>query len=170
MDHGVRIGVAVLLLLCAAFLGLAQAEWTADQEAAYRRFHEAFDSGAGCSRLFDLRKQFRVPFQETTQEIEANAKLRSVGCLSADSKRKTQTQGDGGFTVKEYRIYRAVVDAPMSISESQAYTQAANRFKVSVPKVKKAVETVQRILAKNGWFATPDSEMRHASDWAGERE
>ncbi len=147
---------------------VSHGEWTADQESAYRQFLKEFDAGAACPRLFELRKKFRVPFQESPQEKEANTKLRSVGCLHMEATRKKQTEKDAAFTVQEYRMYRALIDTPMSISESKAIVQIAGRFRVSTARVEQAAKKVQRILVEKNWFSTPGAELRHASDWAGE--
>ena len=74
----------------------------------------------------------------------------------------------GGFTVKEYRIYRSVISAPQSVPESQIMHNIANGQKISVDEVRKTTEKIQAILSKNKWFGTPESEVRHASDWKGE--
>lgn len=69
------------------------------------------------------------------------------------------------FTVKEYNIYKEVVNAPMSISEDKALSNAAKKYGLNVEETEKAVNKVQQILFKNHWFGAPDSEIRHASDW-----
>ncbi len=87
---------------------------------------------------------------------------------STTKKQKRASQPKrGNFTVKEYRIYRAVIDTPMSIPESVAYPRAARRFDVSPAQAREITEKVNRILGMNGWLGTPDNEIRHASDWPG---
>jgi len=73
------------------------------------------------------------------------------------------------YTVKEYRIYRAVIDTPMSASEAQAYPNAAIQYGVTVTQARKATEKVQESLSRNGWFGSPATEIQHASDWKGEK-
>ena len=73
------------------------------------------------------------------------------------------------FTVNEYRIYRAVISAPMSVSEPEALESAAKRYGVTAAQARKATYKVQEILSRNGWFGTPESEIRHASDWEGKK-
>lgn len=75
----------------------------------------------------------------------------------------------GSYKVKEYRIYRAVISTPMSVSEAQAFENAAKRYGVTVAEAQKATKNVQEILSRNGWFGSPDSEIRHASDWKEEK-
>ena len=86
---------------------------------------------------------------------------------SATSRRPALAKGDV-YTVKEYRIYRAVIDTPMSVSEAQAYQSAANQYGVTVAETRNVTEKVQKILSRNSWLGSPDSEIQHASDWKGE--
>lgn len=69
------------------------------------------------------------------------------------------------FTVKEYKIYRAVIDTPMTIPEAQAFQNIAKHYGVTVAEVQKVSKKVQNILFRNKWFASPEVEIRHASDW-----
>ncbi len=73
------------------------------------------------------------------------------------------------YTVKEYKIYRAVLDTPMSISEEQALQNVGGRYGVKSDEAKKIVEKVQSILTQKNWFGSPESEIMHASDWTGEK-
>ena len=57
-----------------------------------------------------------------------NDKLRSVQCFSTTSKRVADTKNDGTFTVEEYRIYRAITSAPMSVSETQSMRDAVKKY------------------------------------------
>lgn len=70
-----------------------------------------------------------------------------------------------GFTVQEYHAYRAVVDAPMSVSEEQAHRRVGRCLGISAGDVAQAVRKVLRILYENGWMDRPVHEVRHASDW-----
>ena len=79
------------------------------------------------------------------------------------------TSKTGSFTVKEYKIYRAVIDTPMTIPEAQALQNAAKRYGVTVAEAQKTTKKVQNILSSNKWFASPEAEIRHASDWNGEK-
>jgi len=74
----------------------------------------------------------------------------------------------GTFTVAEYRIYRDVMDAPMSIPETEAVRRAATSHGVTAAEAKTIVDKVQRILHANKWYGSAASEMKHASDWNGE--
>ena len=73
------------------------------------------------------------------------------------------------FTVKEYKIYRAVIDTPMSITEDQALQNAGNQYGISASEAKNIVKKVQSILSQNKWFGRPQSEVKHASDWMQEK-
>lgn len=144
----------------------ASGDWgTPEQKKAYNDFNREFAEGASCRRLFYLRQQFRVPFNETPQESAANSKLRSVGCLSADSQRQDSVQ-PGAFTMKEYRIYREVIHTPMAISEADAIAKAARIYGVSPAEAKQIVDKVAEILSNNGWNSTPEMEIKHASDFS----
>ena len=79
------------------------------------------------------------------------------------------TAGTPTFTVKEYRMCRAIIDTPMSVSEDEAFRRVAKRYGVSVAEARASVDKVQKILFQNGWMSAPASEIRHASDWNGEK-
>ena len=104
-----------------------------------------------------------------TEAIDIVFRKRSVTKTPSATKQQKRVGQPkrGNFTVKEYRIYRAVIDTPMSITESEATSRAARRFDLTPAKAKEITQKVQRILAKNHWFGTPDTEIRHASDWSG---
>lgn len=70
-----------------------------------------------------------------------------------------------GFTVQEYHAYRAVIDAPMSVSEEQAHRRVGRCLGISSGDVVQAVRKVQRILFQNGWMGRPADEVKRASDW-----
>lgn len=86
--------------------------------------------------------------------------------MRADRKPASPPKG-GSFTVKEYRINRAVIDAPMSVSEKQALENAAASNGVTVAEARQAAKKVQEILFQNSWYGSAESEIRHASDWKG---
>ncbi len=72
------------------------------------------------------------------------------------------------FTVREYRIYRALIDTPMSVSEEVAYRRIARDFNTTPEEAQRITERVQGILFRNRWLGTPAQEIRRASDWEGE--
>lgn len=82
--------------------------------------------------------------------------------------RASQSKTDS-FTVREYRIYRAVIDAPMSIPEAQVMENIGKRYGVTAAEAKKTVNKLQGILLRNKWFGSAESEIKHASDWKGEK-
>jgi hypothetical protein len=57
----------------------------------------------------------------------------------------------------------------MSVPERQAIETVARKHGVSSQVAKGAATRVMDSLTKNNWYATPDAEIRHASDWNGER-
>ncbi len=136
----------------------------------YARFIREFQAGADCPKLFDLRNEAKRRVGAARQD-EMNDNLRSVQCFSSTSKRAaTAAPRTGGFTVDEYRIYRSILAAPISIPEAQALQNAAKRHGVTVAEARKASTRVQDILFRNNWFATPEAEIRHALDWKGEKQ
>ena len=69
------------------------------------------------------------------------------------------------YTVKEYNIYRSVIDTPMSISEEQAYINIATTYGLAPEDVKKITRKVNDIIIRNKWIGSKESEIRHASDY-----
>ncbi|MEW5884359.1 MAG: hypothetical protein AB1725_09085 [Armatimonadota bacterium] len=89
--------------------------------------------------------------------------------LSAPNATDRAAQSDRPtFTVLEYRVYRAVIDAPLSVSESEAVRRAAAAHGVTPTAAKEIADRVQRILFENNWFGSAESEIKHASDWRGQ--
>lgn len=89
--------------------------------------------------------------------------------ISAPVVTKSAEQPDGStFTVSEYRIYRAVIDTPMSVPEAEALRRAATSHGVTTTAAKEIVDKVQRTLYRNNWFGSAESEIKHASDWSGQ--
>ena len=106
---------------------------------------------------------------------KVNSELHAIHCYGADSKREDPKKkshspalSEETFTVTEYRIYRSLIDAPMSISEEEALAAASRRYGVTAAEAKEATNKVQRLLSKNKWYGSPDSEIRQAVDWKGE--
>ena len=77
-------------------------------------------------------------------------------------KQKSSTET---FTVKEYRIYRALINTPMSVSESEAIKLIAKEYGVSQLEVNQTARKVMQILHKNGWAGSPSNEIKYALDW-----
>jgi hypothetical protein len=136
-----------------------------DPTAAFAR---AFEAGADCRRLFELRNTARHG-ASTAQQEEMNTTLRSVQCFSSTSKRaEAGPSNTGSFTVQEYRVYRDVLTTPSSIPEAEAIEIAGRRHGVTTALARKAVDHVMEVLSTNQWFASPGAEIQHASDWNGE--
>jgi hypothetical protein len=155
----------------------------ANQLASSSSFERRLQEGASCSELFEIRN---AQDPQSPQLERMNVALRGVGCYSANSVRETPqpaaaqsepavsqpqpivpVQPDaGGFTVNQYRMYRTMIDTPMSVPEQQALNALARQHGISADSVRKVLRHVQTILTRNNWFGTPDSEIRHASDWS----
>jgi hypothetical protein len=146
----------------------------------YPQFKQRLDAGAGCAELFEIRNSLSA---KAAVGVRMNEELRQIGCYSSDSVRSStvstteKTKSDdvhkdlptATFTVNEYRMYRAVINAPSSVPEQQALQNIATRYKISVEEVRKVVNKVQKSLFDNKWFSTPESEIQRASDWKGEK-
>jgi hypothetical protein len=137
---------------------------------ATTRFAREFEAGADCPRLLELRNEAKHGASGAQQE-EMNTKLRSVQCFSSTSRRAPAgPPNTGSFTVQEYRLYREVISTPSSIPEAEALANAGRKHGVPPTAVHDAVTHVQEVLLTNNWFASPDAEIRHASDWSGEKQ
>lgn len=156
--------------------GVSSGEYRAptNTESSYSTFKRRLDAGANCAELFRIRNAMD-PKSPDIEQI--NEDLRGIGCYSPDSIRtdlSTTPQGAQkpteapalAFTVKEYRIYRAVIDTPMSVPEAQALQNVATKYGVSVEEVSTITDKVMDALSRNRWFGTAKSEIRHASDWS----
>ena len=82
---------------------------------------------------------------------------------------KPSSANADSFTVKEYGIYRAVINTPFSIPEAEALENAGKRYGVSTAEAKEIAKKVSRILSQNGWYASPETEIKHALDWKPEK-
>ncbi len=141
---------------------------------AYHRFTGRLQAGAPCAELIDVRNEIAP---KDPRRKQANDSLRGIGCFTVTSIRRSPAAEAAAavpdtreptetFTVLQYRVYRAVMDAPMSVSEQEALRAAAEVNGVNATEAAKAVESVQSVLSQNGWFGTPESEVRRASDWS----
>lgn len=189
-----RVGIVSILILCLALVSgcrgnavvsnsqQSQSPTPYDQSSGpsssmnYIGFKQRLDAGAGCAELFEIRNSLDP---KASDVVRMNNELREIGCYSSSSVRsitasaaeKTQSdknQATATFTVNEYKMYRAVLNAPSSVPEQQALQNVANRYKISVEDLRKVVNKVQKSLFDNKWFGTPESEIQYASDWKGE--
>ena len=71
----------------------------------------------------------------------------------------------GSFNVREYQMYRGVIDTPMSVSDEEAYRRIAEQFDTTPEDVGRIVTMVEKTLSQNGWFGFPKQEIRRASDY-----
>jgi hypothetical protein len=137
---------------------------TIPAERSSRSFQERLDAGAPCSELFEIRNQLDA---KSPLIPSMNEGLRGIGCFSSSSIRipPSELTKQGGFTMREYEIYRAVIDAPASMSESEAISAAAKKLHIEPSEVKLVADKVNIELFTNKWFGSRESEKRHASDW-----
>ena len=132
-------------------------------------FMNDLHAGASCEELFVMRNSVD-PSDPITDRM--NRELRSIGCYSSSSERTdlagqpSEPKSEGSnFTVEEYQLYRSVIDTLLSVPEDQAIQRAAEEYGVTIHEVQITVENVMSVLAYNGWYGTPESEIRRASDW-----
>lgn len=164
--------------VCVTLLLLLAVSCGSESNGAYAAFQQRLEAGATCEELFTIRN---ATDPKSTLPERRNRALREIGCYSSSSARSDQkasiggttarppsTARSAGFTVQDYRIYRAVIDTPMSVPENQALENVARQNGVSADEVRKVVKGVQQALSSNNWFGTPESEIRHASDWNGD--
>lgn len=135
---------------------------------------ERVEAGATCAELFAYRNSLdpKSPLIDTI-----NVGLRDIQCYSSTSTRvdppspgvsaapRPADAPSTRFTMREYRMYRSIIDAPMSVSEADSVRRAAKEYGASEEDVKNAVGKVQDVLTANRWFGRPEVEIRHASDW-----
>ncbi len=153
-----RAWVVILTVVCAQGC-------SADSATQFAR---EFDAGADCPRLFELRNDAKHGASAALQD-EMNIRLRSVRCFSSTSRRAAAVPPNtGNFTVQEYRLYREIISTPLSVPEAEAFEIAGRMHGVPPTAVHDAVKHVQEVLLQNNWSASPDAEIRHASDWNGE--
>lgn len=74
----------------------------------------------------------------------------------------------GDFTVREYRIYRELIETPFSIPEATALRTIAAKYSITPEDAKEVSEKVQLSLFRNKALSVPSKEIQHASDWDGE--
>jgi hypothetical protein len=132
-----------------------QAEQREDERREARLQEEAAAEAAKktrTARTAATSMEARSPVEDPAQEKAA---------------RPVRSASVAGFTIREYSIYRAVIDTPMSVSEEEALRRVAKRHGITVAEAGKVVDKVMEVLSDNGWFGTPESEIRHASDWKG---
>lgn len=158
-----RLAVLGLVLLVSACSG----------PDPYAEFRERVEAGGTCPDLL----AFRNGLDANSSALTAiNSDLREIGCYSATSVRQEPlVEGERQpaaaeparptFTVQEYRVYRAIIDTPMSVSEEESVARAAKQFGISEGDVNETVDKVQRVLAGNNWYGSADAEIRSASDW-----
>src|SRR4030095_8937915 len=63
------------------------------------------------------------------------------------------------FTVNEYRIYRAIIETPVSVGEEDSFVRVVAKYGITPAKAKEVSRQVMQLLSTNDWFArTPAAE------------
>lgn len=160
-------------------------------------FYSRLEGGADCNELFGIRNALDP---KSEQIPAMNRDLRAIGCLNSFDIRTDKRTRDSPvpsslttrsptsapsptpvtptpalspeetFTVREYRIYRMVLDTPLAVSEEEAFRRAAAKHRATNVGAREIFDKVQRILTENNWFGPPRYEINRAVDWSGERE
>ena len=147
---------------------------SASSPPTFQEFMDELQAGASCEELFATRLAIKRSLADPGNSIidKINIELSFIGCTGASGTRwdlagKTPNP-EHNFTLNEYRIYRSVVDTPLSVSDDQAFRNAAEKYGVTVEEAPMIFDKVELALLTNDWFARPEAEIRGASDWQGE--
>ena len=81
---------------------------------------------------------------------------------------QTARPSSGSYTVREYRMYRALLDTPLSVSEEEAIRRISEANQITPDEADRIIANVQNTITRNRWFGHPAQEIRRASDWNGE--
>lgn len=140
-----------------------------EPSAGFSAFMGRLDEGASCRELFEIRN---ATDPKSEDKNRMNIELSYIQCHSISDVRMDPSATDNEdpalkFTVREYRMYRGVVDSPMSVSEDQVMKALSEEYGVSLDEVEKIVDRVMETLSRRKWFGRPEAEIRHASDWDG---
>jgi len=71
----------------------------------------------------------------------------------------------GKFTVREYHIYQEILATPAEVSEEEAAKKIGQKYGITPKEALSISRKVQEELFIKKWMSTPESEIRHASDW-----
>ena len=113
-----------------AFVVLATATVACGSSSSqiFSEFMSALQAGASCEELFAKRNSVD-PSDPIIDQM--NIELSVIGCYSSSSERRDLAEQpanpeseESGFTVDEYRLYRSVIDTPLSIPEDQVMQNA----------------------------------------------
>lgn len=72
------------------------------------------------------------------------------------------------YTIREYQMYRALIDTPMAVSEEEGIRRIAEANGITPVEAERIIRNVQTTIMSNGWAGFPKQEIRRASDWKGE--
>ena len=149
----------------------------------FSEFMSELQAGASCEELFAKRKVAKRNSADLSDHIridqlttdQMNIELSFIGCYGSSSERRDLAEQpanpeseESSFTVDEYRLYRSVIDTPLSIPEDQVMQNAAEEYGVTIQDANLIAEKVLLVLLTNSWFGRPEAEIRRASDWQGE--
>ena len=163
-----------------------ESSFTVDEYTSSSQFFSEFMSelqaGASCEELFAWRlfakrnsADLSDPIIDQLTKDQMNIELSFIGCYGSSSERRDLAEQpanpeseESSFTVDEYRLYRSVIDTPLSVPEDQAMQNAAEEYGVTIQDANLIAEKVLLVLLTNSWFGRPEAEIRRASDWQGE--
>ena len=144
----------------------------------FSEFMSELQAGASCEELFAWRLFAKRNSADPSDPIpidQMNIELSFIGCYGSSSERRDLAEQpanpeseESSFTVDEYRLYRSVIDTPLSVSEDQVMQNAAEEYGVTIQDANLIAEKVLLVLSTNSWFGRPEAEIRRASDWQGE--
>ncbi len=134
------------------------------------------EDGASCEELFAKRLSAKRSLEPSDPIIDQmGIELSFIGCYSSSSERGDLAEQpanpeseESSFTVDEYRLYRSVIDTPLSVPEDRVMQNAAEEYGVTIQEANLIVEKVMLVLATKSWYGRPEAEIRRASDWQGE--
>jgi hypothetical protein len=137
----------------------------------FSEFMSELEAGASCEELF--AKRSLEPSDPIIDQM--GIELSFIGCYSSSSERGDLAEQpanpeseESSFTVDEYRLYRSVIDTPLSVPEDRVMQNAAEEYGVTIQEANLIVEKVMLVLATKSWYGRPEAEIRRASDWQGE--
>ena len=157
-----------------------ESSFTVDEDTSssqmFSEFMSELQAGASCEELFVTRLFAKRNSADPSAIIDQmNIELSFIGCYGSASERGDLAEQpanpeseESSFTVDEYRLYRSVMDTPLSVPEDQVMQNAAEEYDVTTGEALRIVEKVGLVLFANGWFGRREAEIRRASDWQGE--
>ena len=105
----------------------------------------------------------------TSAEVLASSPVPTVGPTKEPIVAISIEQTDGSYTVREYRIYRDILETPPTTTDDEAVAMISEKYGMPSDAVTEIMEKVLNIISDNGWFEGADAEIKRASDLKGEK-